>query len=159
MITVTLGTISFPFVRAIDWVEHLLKRGIISEEVFVQHGASDISKFADYSNVTTASVLPPEKFDQRLKASRLVISHAGQGSTRKLAAMNVSFVLIPRLSTYGEHIDDHQLAFTHRMAELGVTYCLSLESLEQVVLEPPKPLNKALLDGPSLAHYLIRSYS
>ncbi|MGJ3245670.1 MAG: glycosyltransferase [Elainellaceae cyanobacterium] len=159
MITVTLGTIPFPFARAIDWLECLLNHGTISEDVFVQHGVSDISQLANYPLVKTASVVMPELLDQMIQSSRLVIAHAGQGSARKLAAMDVSFVLLPRLASYGEHIDDHQFAFAHSISELGVTYCSSLESLEQAVLNPPKPLNKPLLDGPWLAHHLIKSYS
>lgn len=158
MITVTLGTIPFPFARAIHWVDHLIKRDILSEDVFVQHGVSDISQLTAYPQVTTVPVVPPAQLDQKLTSSRLVISHAGQGSTRKLSAMNVSFVLLPRLAVYGEHIDDHQFAFAHSISDMGVTYCSSLESLEQAVLTPPKPLNKPLLNGPSLADHLIESY-
>jgi UDP-N-acetylglucosamine transferase subunit ALG13 len=158
MITVTLGTISFPFARAIHWVDHLIRCGTIAEDVFVQHGVSDVSQLTDYPQVTTVPIVPPDELDQRLISSRLVISHAGQGSTRKLASMNVSFVLLPRLAVYGEHIDDHQFEFAHSISDLGVTYCPSLESLEQAVLTPPKPLNEPLLNGPLLADHLIESY-
>ena len=158
MITVTLGTIPFPFARSIDWLESLLRRSVISEALFVQHGVSDVSQLANYSLVTTAPIVAPEQLRQVIQSSRLVIAHGGQGSARKLAAMQVSFILLPRLACYGEHVDDHQVSFAHSVAELGVKYCLSLESLEHFVLNPPQPLNKPLLDGPWLAHHLIESY-
>lgn len=158
MITVTLGTIPFPFARSINWLECLLKRGTISEEMFVQHGFSDVSPLANYSLVKTAPLVVPEQLNQMIQSSRLVIAHAGQGSTRKLATMKASFILLPRLAAYREHVDDHQVLFARTMADLGVTYCLSLESLEQSVLNPPKPLDKPLLDGPWLAHHLVESY-
>lgn len=158
MITMTLGTASFQFNRAINWLSSLLERGVISEPVFVQYGVSDVSPLMQYSLVTAESVLEPQPLFALLDASRLVISHAGQGSTRMLAARGARFVLLPRLKRYAEHIDDHQLWFAETVKELGVQHCLSLKALEQAVLQPPPCFQKHLFSEPKLVNHLLEVY-
>ncbi len=158
MITMTLGTASFQFDRAISWLSSLLERGVISEPVFVQYGVSDVSPLMKYSLVTAESVLEPQPLFALLDASRLVISHAGQGSTRMLADRGARFVLLPRLKRYAEHVDDHQLWFVETVKELGVHHCLSLKDLEQAVLQPPPRFQKQLFSEPKLANQLLGFY-
>ncbi len=158
VITVTLGTIPYPFNRAIDWIAILLEKGIISEPVIIQHGVTDISALKKYPQVTTFSIVNLSNMVTLVEKSRLVISHAGQGSTRSLAAKKASFILIPRLARYGEHIDDHQLLFAQCVEPLGVKHCLSLETLEQAIKKPPFPLTSPLFDSPKLVEYLVKRY-
>ncbi|MBW4668146.1 MAG: hypothetical protein KME60_12175 [Cyanomargarita calcarea GSE-NOS-MK-12-04C] len=93
MITVSLGTIPFPFDRAINWLSLLLQRGVISEDVFVQHGTTNVSILAKYQGVTTAPIIETSLLTQKITDSRLVISHAGQGLTKALATQGACFVL------------------------------------------------------------------
>lgn len=158
MITVTLGTIPYPFNRAVSWLSLLLEREVLLEPVFIQHGQSDVSGVTNHPLVTTASILPSEQLMEMVDKSRLVISHAGQGSTRALANREASFVLLPRLARHGEHIDDHQLLFAQSVARFGVQYCLSLEQLKQFILQPPPRFEKQLFDGPKLVDYLLKTY-
>lgn len=158
MITMTLGTASFQFDRAINWLSILLERGIISEPVFIQYGVSDVSPLRKYPLVTAQAVLESKPLLELFNASRLVISHAGQGSTRLLAARGDRFVLLPRLKSYAEHIDDHQLWFVQVVQELGVHYCLSLEELEQAILQPPPRIQNQLFVEPKLANHLLAVY-
>lgn len=159
MITLTLGTIDYPFNRAIDWIEILIEKGIIAEPMLVQHGITDVSALKKYSQVTTSPILNPNKMAEIIERSRLVISHAGQGSTRSLAAKKTSFILIPRLARYGEHIDDHQLLFAKSVEPMGVKYCLTLESLEKAILNPPPPMTVPLFNEPKLADHLLEHFS
>lgn len=155
MILMTLGTINFQFDRAITWLSILLEEGIISEPVFVQHGISDVSVLAKYPLVDAEPMLESKRLVALVDKARLVISHAGQGSTRMLAAQKASFILLPRLKCYAEHIDDHQLWFVEALEELGVQHCMSLKALKQFVLQPPDHFNKQLFDGPKLANHLL----
>lgn len=155
MILVTLGTIPFQFNRAVTWLSILVERGIISEPVFIQHGVTDISALAKYPLVTAESMVEPSRLRTLVNASRLVISHAGQGSTRMLAAQKARFVLLPRLKRYAEHIDDHQLWFAQAIEELGVRHYLSLQNLEQVILQPPPRFQEQLFHGPKLSTHLL----
>jgi UDP-N-acetylglucosamine transferase subunit ALG13 len=158
MITVTLGTIPYPFDRSIHWLKTLLDRGIINEPVFIQYGTSDVSDLLDHPLVTAAAVVPQAELQALVNRSRLVISHGGQGSTRLLAAAQVNFVLLPRLAAHGEHVDDHQLMFARSVEAKGVHHCVSLAALEQAILRPPALCASNLFDGPKLSAHLLRRY-
>ncbi|AFY32494.1 glycosyltransferase [Calothrix sp. PCC 7507] len=158
MILMTLGTISFPFDRAILWLKILLDRGVITEPVFLQYGASDISALAEHPLVTVESTVTLEKLIKLADNSRLVISHAGQGSTRMLASRKVPFVLIPRLKLYGEHVDDHQRWFAEAVAPRGIQNFVDLDELEKAILQPPPRFQGQLFSNPKLTDYLMRQY-
>lgn len=158
MILVTLGTIPFPFNRAINWIDSLLENGVISENVFIQYGVSDVSAIVKHPLVTAESIVQSKDLMKLVDSSRLVISHAGQGSTRAMADRGACFVLLPRLARYGEHIDDHQLLFAKSVENLGVSFCLSLDALEQAVLQPPSHFKGQLFNGPKLVEYLLEVY-
>ncbi|NJM64223.1 MAG: glycosyl transferase [Acaryochloris sp. RU_4_1] len=158
MITVTLGTSPFPFDRVILWLDHLLKTGIIDEPMFVQYGASNVAALRSNPLVESVAMLNFDILMDKVKQSRLTISHAGQGSTRTLIKRGAAFVLLPRLATYGEHIDNHQLTFAQTVAQWGVTYCISLAELEQVVTHVPLPLSESTLEGPQLVDHLCKVY-
>lgn len=159
MITVTLGTIPFQFDRAITWLDKLLDAKIIVEPVFVQYGATDISRIASYPLVSGEREIESARFTDITQRSRLVISHAGQGSTRRFAAQGLSFVLLPRLVRYKEHVDDHQLEFALSVSKLGVKYCVAYKDLEKIVLDPPMPLKGSLFEKPKLTEHLLEAYS
>lgn len=82
MIFITLGTISFPFDRAIFWLKILLERQAIIEPVFLQYGCSDIAILGENPLVKAESMITSEKLLKLADSARLVIAHAGQGSTR-----------------------------------------------------------------------------
>jgi UDP-N-acetylglucosamine transferase subunit ALG13 len=158
MITITLGTIPIAFDRIIQWTEILLEDGTISEPLFVQYGVSDITPIVSHPLVTAIPMLEkPDLFNQ-ISKSRFVISHAGQGSARWLAKCKKSFVLVPRLSDYREHIDDHQLMFAKSVKPLGVNYCTSLSDLRFMINNIPTPIKGDLLQGPKLADHLLQIY-
>ncbi|MDF5724752.1 MAG: glycosyltransferase [Rhizonema sp. PD37] len=158
MILITLGTISFPFDRAVLWLRILLNSRVISEPVFLQSGNSDISVVAGHPLVTIEPIVTTDKLSKLVNESRLVISHAGQGTTRMLAANGVQFILLPRLKVLGEHIDDHQLLFTQAIAKFGINSCVSLEYLQKLILEPPPSFKGQLFSEPKLAKYLLNQY-
>ncbi|MBW4673767.1 MAG: glycosyl transferase [Desmonostoc geniculatum HA4340-LM1] len=158
MILMTLGTVSFPFDRAVLWLKVLIDRGVISEPVFLQYGYSDVSALQGYPQVTLAPTVSLDELTKLVESSRLVISHAGQGSTRMLAAQGAHFVLLPRLKRYSEHVDDHQLLFAEAVATLGIKSFVSLDELEKAVLEPPPYFQKKIFNTPKLTDYLLVQY-
>lgn len=98
MLTVTLGTIPYPFPRVIAWLQVLIENGLVTEPTFIQSGVTDVSPLAGYSLIQTRPIVESSELIHMVNQSRLVISHAGQGSTRMLAAQGASFVLLPRLA-------------------------------------------------------------
>ena len=159
MITVTFGTIPYSFDRAVNWLSILINKGIINEPLVVQYGITDIVVLQQYPQVTLYSIITKNEMEILVEQSRLVISHAGQGSTIFLAQKQSSFVLIPRLAAYREHVDDHQLWFAQSVEQFGVKNCLSLESLEAAIVNPPPPITKPLFNEPKLSDYLLGRYS
>ncbi|NET11245.1 MAG: glycosyl transferase [Symploca sp. SIO2B6] len=160
MITVILGTSPYPFHRAIAWLHRLLQDKTIDESVFVQSGVTDTSAIDHYPLIHTASIIGSNKLVEMVTQSRMVISHAGQGSTQMLVAQGASFVLMPRLAHHREHVDDHQLLFAQATQEFGVNYCLQFEELKRAMICPPLPLpSRQLFEGPKLADYLCQVYS
>lgn len=159
MITVILGTSPYPFQRAIDWLSVLLNDNVIQEDVFVQHGVTSTSKVDQHPLVKLESIIESEKLIDAVGRSRMVISHAGQGSTRMLVAQGASFTLLPRLMSYEEHVDNHQLMFAQATHQLGVHYCLEFGDLKSAIVCPPVPLStRNLFSGPKLSDHLCARY-
>jgi len=158
MILMTLGTISFPFDRAVLWLRILLNSEIINEPVFLQYGNSSISFILEHPLVTLEPTVTANEWNKLVDESRLVISHAGQGSTRMLAARGARFLLLPRFKSFGEHIDNHQLLFAQSLAQFGIDYFVSLERLEKAILNPPPAFQGKLFETPKLTDYLLCQY-
>jgi UDP-N-acetylglucosamine transferase subunit ALG13 len=158
MILMTLGTVSFPFDRAILWLKNLIERGIITESVFLQYGTSNISILNEHRFVESESIVSYDELINLINVARLVISHAGQGSTRLLAEKGAHFVLLPRLKYFGEHVDDHQLLFAQAVSNFGIQSIVTLDKLEKAVLQPPPYFQAQLFDTPKLTDYLLRQY-
>ena len=156
MIVFTLGTIIFPFERAVDWLALLLEREIIVEPVLFQHGATPVA--FNHPLLTTVPSLTKSEMQKSIRQASMVIAHAGQGSTRMLAKMGSSFVLLPRLKRYGEHIDDHQLLFAQAVAKFGIDYCTEFSSLVDRIQHPPLPIQGELFNEPSLGRYFREFY-
>ena len=158
MIVYTLGTIFFPFDRATNWLQELLDKEIIVEPVLLQHGSTSAAKLS-HPLLTSVASLTRKEMHESVKEASIIISHAGQGSTRMLADMETCFVLLPRLKRYGEHVDDHQLLFARTVEKFGIHYCTEFDQLLNHVKERPSPFQGKLLNAPSLAEYLITRYS
>ncbi|NHC33912.1 glycosyltransferase [Scytonema millei] len=156
MIVYTLGTIFFPFDRAVDWLQILLEQEIIVEPVLLQHGAT--SARLNHPLLTSVPSLSRHEMYAAAQQASLVISHAGQGSTRMLAEMGACFVLLPRLKRYGEHVDDHQLLFARAVEKHGIQHCIELQQLLEYVKERPSPFQGKLFNAPSLVMHLIERY-
>jgi UDP-N-acetylglucosamine transferase subunit ALG13 len=157
MIVYTLGTIFFPFDRAINWLQILLEQEIIVEPVLLQHGATSAA-WLSHPLLTSVVSLTRSEMREAVQQASLVISHAGQGSTRMLAEMEACFVILPRLKSYGEHVDDHQLLFARTMERFGINYCIELEQLIYYVEQRPSRFQGELFKAPLLAEHLITRY-
>ncbi|NJN29952.1 MAG: glycosyl transferase [Synechococcales cyanobacterium RM1_1_8] len=159
MLTITLGTSPYPFNRPIQWLQALLENGLLDEPVFLQHGASDATAVMAHPLVTAVPIVTLPDIRERILKSRLVLSHAGDGSARMLAKSQVPFILLPRLSKYGEHVDNHQLYFAHSVKPAGVEFCLELQELLPWIDNPPPPCDRALFEGEQLGDYLLQKYA
>lgn len=104
MIFVTAGSQKFQFNRLLQYIDNLVDRGIIHEEIFAQIG------FSDYKprNYSYKDFLDRDEFIQKIRDSRIIITHGGTGSIMGAVKEGKKVIAVPRLSRYGEHVDDHQ---------------------------------------------------
>lgn len=112
MILVTVGTHEDPFDRLIDALDDLVDSGRISDTVRIQRGYSKPSRSCD-----SVELLPFDELQQGMAEARIVITHGGPASIMQALTAGKVPVVVPRRSEFGEHVDNHQVLFTHRMAD------------------------------------------
>ena len=112
MIFVTVGTNEAPFDRLVRAIDRLPS----GEEVFAQCGTSSHWP----AHAVRVDFLTFEELVEIVRRARVVVTHAGAGSTMVALANGKCPVVVPRLQRYGEAVDDHQLSFARRLAERGL---------------------------------------
>lgn len=115
MTLVILGTQDKEFTRLLKMVEDEIKKGLIKGDVIVQAGQTKYkSKYMEILDLISNS-----KFNKLIKESDLVITHGGVGSIISALKHNKKVIAVPRLSRYGEHVNDHQLEIVEEFGKLG----------------------------------------
>lgn len=115
MIFVTVGSQKFQFNRLLKKIDELIESGDIKEEVFAQIGVSDyIPKNYNYKDFVTQ-----DEFKEYMDKADLIITHAGTGAIVTALKKDKKVIAIPRLSEYGEHVDDHQIQLIDEFKEMN----------------------------------------
>jgi UDP-N-acetylglucosamine transferase subunit ALG13 len=137
MILVTVGTEQFPFDRLMIWISTLINSGFLmpeQEEIFVQYGSC---RFVP-QGVQGYALLPQSKFQQLLAQARVVIAHCGEGTVNQMASYTQPYILVPRTSYRGEHVDDHQVEMANTLAQQGVPVAWSPGDLVRFLADPQR---------------------
>lgn len=126
MILVSVGSSGFAFDRLLHAVGELAT----GEELVVQHGPSIVrperARCVDY--------LPFEELAALVRDARVVVTHAGVGSILVAFTGGKTPVVVPRLKSFGETVDDHQLECARRFGRDGlVTLVEDLDELGAAV--------------------------
>ena len=121
MIFVTIGT-SEPFDRLLAAIGALETH----EEVVAQVGASMMRPVG----ATCHEFLSFEETLSYMREARVVVAHAGVGTVLSALRVGQTPVVSPRLRQFGEAVDDHQVPFSRRLAELG--YVRLVEDLSEL---------------------------
>jgi UDP-N-acetylglucosamine transferase subunit ALG13 len=111
MIFVTVGTNETPFDRLVQAVDALDR-----DDVLVQYGSSAVRP----TRAKGIDFLPYEDLVEHVRASDVVVTHAGAGSVLVAIANGKRPIVMPRLHRLGEAVDDHQLWFARRLEERGL---------------------------------------
>jgi UDP-N-acetylglucosamine transferase subunit ALG13 len=77
----------------------------------VQHGNARAVDRADSS-----AFLAPERFRALIQAANAVVCPGGPGAIMETRAAGLRPIVVPRRADLGEHVDDHQLAFSRFLA-------------------------------------------
>lgn len=112
MILVTCGTQKQQFNRLFDYVEKLP----IDEEIVMQLGhTKHVTNYLSYEF--------SEQFDEDIKKADVIITHGGVGTIMQALLLQKKVIVVPRLSKYEEHVDDHQLEIANLLSQQGYIYC------------------------------------
>lgn len=139
MILVLLGTQDNSFHRLLEKIQELINKKVIKEKVIVQAGRT---KF-ESKDMEIFSLVPQDKLKELMEEADLVITHGGVGSIVMALKMGKKTIAVPRLSEFGEHVNDHQIqivdSFNKQGFLIGVTELSNLEeALEKAKEFKPK---------------------
>lgn len=130
MIFVILGSQKFQFNRLLSTIDQLIDHGEIKEEVYAQIGYSDYQPV----NYQFSNFLDREQFTEKIKESRIVITHAGTGSIMGAITAGKKTIAVPRLAKYGEHVNDHQLQILKQFEKMNlIATCYDMDKLSKYI--------------------------
>lgn len=113
MIFVTVGTHEQPFNRLIEMVDKMKAENVFSDDVVIQTGYSTYEpKFCEWQKL-----YPYDKMFEFVNQARIVITHGGPSSFIMPLQIGKIPIVVPRQKQYGEHVNDHQLAFCKAVEE------------------------------------------
>jgi UDP-N-acetylglucosamine transferase subunit ALG13 len=144
---VTVGTDHHPFDRLVRWVDAWLENGgDCRVRCLVQHGNSAPPAHAERNDYLTYDAMC-----SAIEAADVVVSHGGPGTIMLAAYTGKVPIVVPRLRHLGEHVDDHQLVFTRRVANEGTIALAEDEGRFRALLERAlvTPLPRRTIAGPS----------
>lgn len=127
MLFVTVGTHEQPFNRLVKYMDNLKKNRVIEEEIIIQTGYSTYKpKYCKWQNL-----YPYKSMIEFVNSARIVITHGGPSSFIMPLQAGKIPVVVPRQKKYGEHVNDHQVAFIQEVAKrMGtVIAVLNIEEL------------------------------
>jgi UDP-N-acetylglucosamine transferase subunit ALG13 len=136
MIVVSVGTHEQAFDRLLGAVAELGG----SEELLVQYGTSTCAhgrgEWVDY--------LSFDELAEYVSKARVFVCHAGVGSIVLARRYGLRPIVVPRRHELGEHVDDHQLELSRRLAQSGIVTLVEDErDLAAAVFAAPDDLPAA----------------
>ena len=111
MILVLCGTQKQDFSRMIRAVEELADE----HEVIVQGGHNQYES----NKVKVLGFISQEEMNELYDQADYIITHAGAGSMIQSLKKGKITIAVPRLSKYGEHVNDHQIELADKLEKLG----------------------------------------
>lgn len=113
MIFVTLGTQKFQFNRLLLMIDEMISKGTVHEHVFAQIGNSDYRP----KNYEYSSFLDKKEFEKKVHGCDVLITHSGVATIMTGLRYQKKIIVVPRLSKYGEHVDNHQVQIAESFSE------------------------------------------
>ena len=135
MVFVTLGSQKFQFNRLLKKIDELIEKEVIKEYVFAQIGSSDYKP----KNYKYIDFIDADIFNEMSSKADIVITHGGTGAIIVSVKKGKKVIAVPRLSKYGEHVDDHQIQLVEQFDEMQIIKaCYDIEELKEVYVKIKK---------------------
>jgi UDP-N-acetylglucosamine transferase subunit ALG13 len=97
------------------WVDSWLESGGSDvARCFVQTGASAVPRLAEHRDY-----LGYEEMEAMVREAAAVVCHGGPGTIMLASNLGKRPIVVPRRKDLGEHVDNHQCAFSERIARDG----------------------------------------
>lgn len=116
MIFVIMGMEVHPFDRLAKAIDELAQSKTVGEDFFVQLGSCRYQP----THVPFERYLTFGEICDNIRKSSVVITHAGAGSTLVCIQQGKHPIMVPRLLSFGEHVDNHQMPFAEKLEQGGL---------------------------------------
>jgi len=131
-IFVSMGTHPKPFTRLVNEIKRLQKKDS-NLKFFIQSGSSPLN------GLKGMNFISKQVYDAEIKKADLVISHCGAGIIMNAFDFKKPLILVPRLSKYGEHSNDHQIELAEKFSEeKNAIMVLDIKDLEKAIKDSEK---------------------
>lgn len=111
-------------------MDELLEDRVIKDEVFAQVGHSDYVP----RNYESEDFLSKDDFDSSIKTCDLLITHSGIATIIAGLKHHKPTIVVPRLSKFGEHVDDHQVQIADSFSAQNFVFaCNENDSLLELI--------------------------
>jgi UDP-N-acetylglucosamine transferase subunit ALG13 len=143
LLLVTVGTDHHPFDRLVRWVDGWLGSAegrAAGLRCLMQTGTSAPPR-SQAGAAQWQAYLEFEALQAAMRDAAAVVCHGGPGTILGARHMGAVPIVVPRQHRLGEHVDDHQVAFSRRLAAEGSVFLAESEAdlrglLERVAVEP-----------------------
>jgi UDP-N-acetylglucosamine transferase subunit ALG13 len=112
MVVVSAGTYHLPFNRLVDWMEPWV-RANPTVHVVMQHGPS-----RELPGAENHGILPYARLLELCSMADAIVLQGGAGGVMDMRQLQRVPIVVPRIPVNDEVVDNHQLLFTERAAEL-----------------------------------------
>lgn len=132
MIVVVLGTMFLDFRRLVQAADGYAAAS--GEQVVIQLGLSP-QRPAHCAHV---DFLPHDELLALQRHARVIVAHGGIGAIRDALAVKKPLIVAPRLRSFGEHLNDHQVDIAGAVERRGWgAMIVNLELLPTMLANPP----------------------
>lgn len=123
MIFVTVGTQKIKFTRLFKYLEN-----IKDEKVIIQSGFNEVDEKSNYEIYKSIPFYDMKKYIDKCDT---LITHGGPDNIFYALSKKKKVIVVPRMSKYREHINDHQLYFANYLDKNN--YCCVARDEEEFI--------------------------
>ena len=129
MIFVCLGTNDKSFSRLLKEIDRQISLGNIKDEVVVQAGCTEFCS----DNMKIVDLMSMDEFLDNIKKCDLLICHGGVGTILDGLKYDKKIIAFPRLSEFGEHVNDHQIEIIDEFYNCGYILTGEVNNLDKLL--------------------------
>lgn len=119
------------FNRLVKKIDELKRDGVIEDEVFIQTGFSDYEP----THCKYSKLIPYSDMIKYVERARIVITHGAPASFIMPLQINKTPIVVPRQHKFNEHVNDHQVDFTLKVAKRmeNIIPVIDIEEIENII--------------------------